>query len=221
MDPHINPATGVWDDNYYANIGRFQTAGGGVPMPDFNFDYAAEAQKAYGDLGAYYDRILKESEGDMNKVLARLATDYETGVRRRKEDLTTTQGQMTEDQLLALQNAGRAVQENALARGIYQKSAYAPSGYGVADTTLKEVTDPINTGYARQGKTLLTSFTRAQEDAGTGYERQKTDIPEQQKRYAYDLEQQRRREASDLANTRGSRAFSDWSRKNAFNPTLT
>lgn len=221
MDPHINPATGVWDDNYYANIGRFQTTSGGVPMPDFNFDYAQEAQKAYGELGAYYDRILKESEGDMNKVLARMATDYETGVRRRKEDLTTTQGQMTEDQLLSLQNAGRAVQDNALSRGIYQKSAYAPGGYGVADQLLKETTDPINTGYARQGQTLMSSFTRANEDATTGYERNKTDIPEQQKRYAYDLEQQRRRESSDLANTRGSRAFSDWSRKNAFNPSLT
>lgn len=220
MDPHINPATGVWDDNYYANIGRFQTTSGGVPMPDFNFDYVAEAQKAYGELGVYYDRILKESEGDMNKVLARMATDYETGTRRRKEDLQTVQGQMTEDQLLAMRNANTAVQDQALARGIYQKSAYAPGGYGVADKLLEDTTQPIATGYARQGQNLLTSFNRAETDATTAYDRSKTDIPEQQKRYAFDLEQQRRRESSDLANTRGQRAYSDWSRKNAFNPSM-
>lgn len=219
MDPHINPATGVWDDNYYANIGRFKS-GGSVPVPTFSFDYAAEAQKAYGELGTYYDRILKESEGDMNKVLARMATDYETGVRRRTEDRGTAEQTMTEDQQLSLQNAGRAVRDNALSRGIYQQSAYGPGGYGVADTLLKETTDPINTGYARQSKNLLTSFTRAQDDALTAYDRNKTDIPEQQKRYAFDLEQQRRREASDLANTRGTRAYGDWSRKNAFNPSL-
>lgn len=28
LDHHINPATGVWDDNYYATIGRFKEQGG-------------------------------------------------------------------------------------------------------------------------------------------------------------------------------------------------
>jgi hypothetical protein len=196
-DPHIRP-DGIWDDNYYQTTGRFLQAGGGVAMPEFNFDFAGEAEKAYGELGTYYDRILKESEGDMNKVLARMATDYETGVRRRSEDLTTGQEQIQ-----------RAVQDNALARGIYQKSAYGPGGYGVADTMKTEAEKP-----------LFSAFNRAEQDATTSIERNKLDIPEQQKRYAFDMEQQRRRESSDLANTRGQRAYSDWSRKNAFNPSM-
>lgn len=199
MDPHINPQTGVWDDNYYANVGRHLTTGSnGVPMPEFNFDFASEAEKAYGELGVYYDRILKESEGDMNKTLARMATDYETGVRRRKEDLQTGQ-----------ETIQKNVQDNALARGIYNRSAYGPGGYGVADANLQEAEKP-----------LLSSFARAEEDATTAIERSKTDIPEQQRRYAFDQEQNRRKESSNLANERGGRAYSDWSRKNAFNPDL-
>lgn len=171
---------------------------GGVPMPDFNFDFAAEAEKAYGELGTYYDRILKESEGDMNKVLSRMATDYETGTRRRKEDFVQAE-----------QNINRNVTDNALSRGIYQRSAYGPGGYGVADTMRTEAQAP-----------LLSSFSRANEDADTAIARSRTDIPEQQKRFAFDQEQNRRKEASNLSSERGSRAFADYSRKNAFNPMI-
>src|SRR6185503_8131474 len=52
----------------------------------FFFDYAAEAEKAYGELGAYYDRVLRESQGDTTKAIARLTEDYDTGLRREKED---------------------------------------------------------------------------------------------------------------------------------------
>jgi|GEM_PF-6170805 hypothetical protein len=189
----LNPAQRTELQNYRS---------GAIPMPeltDFNFDFAGEAEKAYGELGVYYDRLLRESEGDLNKVLARMATDYETGVRRRREDLATGQ-----------ERVQQSVMDNALARGIYQKSAYGPGGYGVADK-LKEETE----------KPLFSAFNRAEEDATTALERSKIDIPEQQKRYVYDLEQQRRRESSDLANTRGQRAYADWSRKNAFNPSMT
>lgn len=217
-DPHIRP-DGIWDDNYYQNIGRF-LQGGSVPMPSFDFDFAGEAQRAYGELGAYYDRILKESRGDMNKVLARMATDYETGVRRRKEDRQTIEQTLTEDQALAMKNAQKAVENNAIARGIYQKSAYGPGGYGLADTNLQEAQQPIEQGYGRQRESVQRSFTRAGEDADVSIARSREDIPEQQRRYEHQLEQERRKEASNLANTRGSRSYGDWTRKNAFNPSL-
>lgn len=51
MDPHINPASGVWDDNYFAN--KNKGGGGGAPAPSFN----PEA----------YDNLLKNTPkaGDM------------------------------------------------------------------------------------------------------------------------------------------------------------
>lgn len=36
VDPHINPATGVWDDNYYANLNKGSGGGGGgYSAPDY------------------------------------------------------------------------------------------------------------------------------------------------------------------------------------------
>lgn len=43
LDPHINPATGVWDDNYYANSQKSGSSGGGGSYP--TFDPMAVAQK--------------------------------------------------------------------------------------------------------------------------------------------------------------------------------
>jgi len=78
-------------------------AGGGGGIPTFNFDFAAEAEKAYGELGVYYDRILKESRGDVDKALSRLVEDYDRGLRIKTEDTDR-----------ALINANRQVQNNAL-----------------------------------------------------------------------------------------------------------
>jgi hypothetical protein len=33
VDPHINPATGVWDDNYYANLNKGSSSSGGGSNP--------------------------------------------------------------------------------------------------------------------------------------------------------------------------------------------
>lgn len=171
----------------YPNVGNVS---GGVPM--FSFDYAGEAQKAYGEFGAYYDRILRESQGDMNKVLARLTEDYNRGVRIKKEDTETQR-----------QNLERSVRDNALARGLYQKSPYdqalnAPfGGMGIPQSTYERANAPLQQG-----------LNRYVEGATIEKQRQEVDIPEAQKRKEFDLEQQRRREAADLANNRAQQAYS-------------
>jgi len=55
MDPHINPSTGVWDDNYYANLNKGSGGGGS----GYNYDPAV------------YDNLLK--------TLPK-ATDYATSL---------------------------------------------------------------------------------------------------------------------------------------------
>ena len=62
MDPHINPASGVWDDNYYASTHPSGGGGGGATTP--SFDPAA------------YDNLLKTLP---------TASDYVSGVNA-KED---------------------------------------------------------------------------------------------------------------------------------------
>lgn len=160
----------------------FSGSGGGNP---FSFDYAAEATKAYGELGAYYDRILKESQGDLNKALARLEEDYTVGKRYRAEQT---------------QQTTQSVQSNALARGLYQKSLADPSGgMGIPDMKLKESLLPIQ---------------RSQEQADVSRSRSLVDLPEKQKRNEFELEQQRREKAAALAETRGARAYTDFSARN-------
>lgn len=160
----------------------------GVPMP-FSFDYAGEAQKAYGDLGAYYDRLLRESRGDMNKVLSRMVEDYDRGMRIRREDY-----QAAKDQ------AAQSVYANAKSRGINQTSAYGAPGRGIADMLLQKLSQPIDTNYARANESALIGNTRQTQDITT---------EEQRKEAA--LEQERRTNAASLANERGTQAYNKWS----------
>lgn len=194
MDPHINPATGHWDDNYYANTGKYLSSGG---VPIFNFDYKKSAEEAYGELGTYYLRLLSESKGDLNKVLARLTEDYDRGLRIK-----------TEDKALGIESGTRNVRDNALARGIYQKSVYDPEGgMGVPDENLNRVVEPIN-----------QEFNRWKEDTDINVARQRFDLPEQQKRDEHNLEQERRLKSAEMAEQRGARAYQDFQAKQLANP---
>lgn len=196
-----------------------------APMPgSFNFDYEAEAKKAYGDLGEYYDRILKESKGDVNLALSRMKEDYERGARIRKEDLTANlsdadRAEQEAQRQNKLQRSG--VVDNALARGLYQKSAFDPNtqpteeltGFGIPQTNMGNVI--AGQQYDTQGRAiarnrLLLGDTRASEQADLGYSRGTVDINRAQTRFEAEQERQRRLEAAQLAETRGNRALSKW-----------
>lgn len=179
--------------------------GGGTPS--FNFDYAGEATKAYGELGTYYDRLLRESQGDLTKVLSRLVQDYETGTRLNKENTAIRNTNLDTTEANTKQN----VINNSLARGLYQPTAYGettPAGpvYGIADTTLEQRMLPIR----RSREAISLDFTRNADRLKTNLDRQQTDLPEAQRRKEFQLEQSRRTEASNLAETRGTRAYNDY-----------
>lgn len=210
-----DPTAAMADFNKTGGAGK----GGGMGMgaggvPTFSFDYEAEAKKAYGELGEYYDRLLKESKGDLNLALSRMVEDYDTGLRFKKEDLSTAQDSLS----LAQQEADRQaalgrdrLKESALARGIYQKSAMDPNGgLGIADTELSEYNTGVgysNTLRKNQGQGLLTAFNRYKETADVNRKRTEFDLPEKQKRYEFGLEQERRAKSGELANLRGERAY--------------
>ncbi len=169
--------------------------GGGA----FNFDYAKAATEAYGELGVYYDRLLKESKGDLDLAISRLVEDYDKGVRIQTEDTNT-----------ANKLATQSNQENALNRGMYQKSLFEPfnpaatGGMGIAD-----IENPNNPAGQRITQNDL-QLNRYKENAGIALARNKIDLPEKNRRYAFDLEQQRRTESAGLAETRGQRALTKW-----------
>lgn len=198
--------------------GKGGGSGGSSGDSPFNFDYEKEAQAAYGELGAYYDRILKESRGDLTKALARLTEDYDRGIRVKIEDTTLGKDALTLSQAEADRQAKisrQNVVDASLSRGLYRKSAFGEDGgFGIPDTTMKKLDEGI--AYSdelrrRQGETLDLGFKRYKEQAGITKSRAEIDLPEEQRRNEYNAEQQRRREAADIANSRGARAYQKFS----------
>lgn len=183
-------------------------------VPSFNFDFGKEAEKAYGELGGYYDRILKESKGDLNKALARLVEDYNTGIRIKREDTSTGLAGVdlqAEEAARQRRISEKNLQASALARGIYQKSAFDPAGgFGIADAEQKRLSERStyeDTLRENQRQGLRTSLTRYEQNANVNKVRTEEDLLEQQRRKEFDLEQNRRERAGELANIRGERAY--------------
>lgn len=186
------------------------SSGGG----GFNFDWAAQTDKAYEDLGAYYNRILDESNGDINIALSRLQEDYTTGKRYREQDyqLSNEARQLAQQGLSAnateLLNAN---QRNLLRRGVSRQSAFDPTGgIGIGDVQTQKVQQDINRAQEQMdlgNKQTDITFERAGQTADLALARGQEDLQRQKERTALELERQRKLEANQLATTRAQRAF--------------
>lgn len=186
----------------------------GVPPP-FNFDYAGEATKAYGELGPYYTQLIQWAQGDMNKVLTRLTEDYDKGLRLKKEDTTKAKTALDTSQT----NTNENIKNNALARGLYQKSLDAPlspdgapsaeTGFGIPDTNFAKSNENFNV----RREALDTNLTRYTDAANVNKARVTADTTEAEKRKELSYDEQRKQQAGDIANTRGQRAYQDYINK--------
>lgn len=219
-----DPAAAMADFNATGGAGKGGGEGGGSgsgSIPAFNFDYEGEAKKAYGELGPYYTRLLDWAQGDMNKVLARLKEDYDSGLRFKKEDtaynkqtLTNAQGQQDIQEGYAKEN----VTNNALARGLYQRSLddlnrNPEQGFGIPDQQFNKVSAAYDfrTGERnRQMGQLDTNLTRYEQQATSNKTRTEQDQATNFERDKFKLEEERKTRSADLANTRGQKAYNDY-----------
>lgn len=189
-------------------------AGGKGGGGSFNFDYTGEAQKAYGELGTYYDRLFKDYKGDMNKILARLVEDYATGVRLKRT--STAEAQTAQDF-----QQGQAVDRTTGAlinRGLLSTSAYAPpptnaqpgqQGYGTGDTIFTNLLTPFKAKTTTRAANLADYETRYGEN-GTLLTRKRADTTQSIDEKQFALEQQRREQAATMADQRASRAYNSY-----------
>lgn len=198
----------------------------GVPPP-FNFDYAGEATKAYGELGPYYTRLIEWANGDMNKVLSRLTEDYDRGLRVKKEDTAAGQKQIDLAQGQADIRQGQSqenIKNNLLARGLYQKSldanaedAAAPfKGFGIGDVDFTKTNDNFQfqkDARATQKTQLDTNLTRYSDNAAIMKKRGIDDATQTNDRNKFKLEDERKIRSGDIANERGQRAYQDYINK--------
>lgn len=185
-----------------------------TPEGNFAFDFETEIDRAYSDLGEYYNRLLEESRGDVNLALARLNEDYQTGERYRKQDFGYTRQALDLAQQGLTADANqilRANERNLLQRGISRASAFDPTGArGIADVQTQRVQRGIER--AQEGQELRsqqaeTAFERAGEQATTGLQRGEEDLNRALERQESALDRERKKEASNLALTRAQRAF--------------
>jgi hypothetical protein len=195
-----------WSDaaaeaDFRATGGQGKRTGGGSSSSGggFDFNFEDEAKKAYGELGAYYDRILRESQGDVNLAITRLDEDYSRGERYKRENIAIQLDQQEQQRKQAI-NQTEGVSN---ARGLMGRSSFA-GGFGLGDERKNTVIDAFN-----KNKTATeTDLTRFLEGNKIERERKVTDMRTNLQRKEFDLEQNRRKESADLANIRGQRALS-------------
>jgi len=90
----INPSSGAWDDNYFAQnfgggSGGSSGGGQGPSIPGFTFDWDQAENDALKELTPYYQKKLAEANGDVELAKKRIEEDYQQGLRYNKEDAAT------------------------------------------------------------------------------------------------------------------------------------
>lgn len=215
LDPHINPATGQWDDNYYA-----QTQGGGSFVDQIlqavTDPLQAEIESWWKRLDEYdknnpfaFDEALARASAEerLNPYYDATMNEFMQGVRasstRSVEDMTRTIGELNVDasklsdkERLATQEAIRSSEEGFAGSGLFF------SGKRQRQTGLQEVSglqtqEGIQTNLERSVASSTRSNTRLQEDLALQKARQErlteaerttaleTDIAKQKKESAY------------------------------------
>lgn len=72
-DPHINPQTGVWDDNYYNSTGKYGSLIGDIGR----LAQSNPTLKGVIDSdNAYIDQLIGEAQGDLNLMLKKLDAEH-------------------------------------------------------------------------------------------------------------------------------------------------
>jgi len=230
MDPHINPETGVWDDNYYAAMYGNGGGGGGGGM-DINSILNNAMQP-------YIDMVKKQAEWEtanpfsFDENLARESstkeyapyyeeqlTDYVSGIEKQKsrssEDLTKTLDYLNAgkesylgEQRRILDKAIRNTNEGYAGRGLYM-SGVRGRDLRELETENKSTIADYMRGYNYQTSNAQLSDVRKQEDLDLAKRMYGRDI-EREKKYAVESGiLQRKSEAKEEYEQARSKYYND------------
>lgn len=212
------------DGNYYRwngerwemEQGASSGGGGGEAPPPFQFDWAATEAAELEKLRPYYEKILAEEGGDVDRALVRLEQDYQTGVRRSQEDLARTQRITSEDLTTQRQQLGLEEKEETretladlnrrgvlfgqiptegLAQAPY--SSYAQEyALGPMDEKQRLRRLAVERALERQGEVAGVSAAREQENLALQRGRGTEDVQTAFERRKQALEQEKREKAT-------------------------
>lgn len=189
-DAHINPQSGVWDDNYYANVGKYgggdSGGGGGGGSVDSIIQNAIQSLsglfpkpvKPYDEVNPFtFDEALAKdaSTKEYAPYYQELLTDYTSNVERTKsrsqEDLTKTL-----DQLAAGKEYYTGTQRRLLDKTLLNtNSGYAGRGLFFSGAREKDITD-INTQYGADTANYEKNYQYNVGQANTSAQRTGQDV---------------------------------------------
>lgn len=178
LDPHINPATGVWDDNYYAQQ-QAANGGGSAPVDQAlqlakdTITAANQANSQYQAGVSAYDKANPFSQSD---IMAKEAKNAASLVNPYYDQLLTNYIQGVNYQ------RGNTLQDEmrTISKLQADSDAYTGQAKKLLDTTLTQVGQQ----YSDAGSYDSGARSRAQgiQEANTGY-----DIAQNQRQTAYDI----------------------------------
>lgn len=171
--------------------------------------------KAYTSLAPYYTKILQEAGGDVNRAIARLEQDYQTGVRYTTEDVSRQTGYAKEDLNAALKSLGITFTQEQ------QGKTDTLNQRGIA-LTQPGRTGPMNVATEGQGGTEMSMLkedeqlrqeatqraaSRQIEQLGIGGQRQLASLSQSRTRGGEDVTRQYQQYEEQLQQERENRAL--------------
>lgn len=205
QDPHINPQTGVWDDNYYANIGKYgggdSSSGGGTsvdsilnsaissmsglfPSPvtpfeqadPFSFDKALATQAATAEYDPYYQQLLSDYSKNVTTTLSRSNEDLKTTLQQLQQGKDYYTG--TEGRML--DQALKSTNEGYAGRGLFFSGARQKDVQQI-QKEYEAQTGNFNQQYAYNTSQANLAQQRTAQDVGTAQSQYSRDTGQAEK----------------------------------------
>lgn len=178
-----NDEASIIADYNAGNAGGMGGGGGSVNFPTFNFDFAAEQEKAYQQLKPFYDKMLDFAKGDLDLAKRMINYTYEQGTR----ESTQQAEQETAQNKLLFPTETNQLQTTQNQRGILS------SGFGNTERERLKQSQALRQEAVQRA--LENRQSRLTSEQGFGTEQKNRGFEQSQ----FDQERQKRKEASDLA----------------------
>lgn len=193
LDPHINPASGVWDDNYYA-----QTHGAANSLISSAVDTYAQLADAYNTKSKQFDAanpfnfddvLAKETASAKHRLdpyYAQTLSDYLTGINLKKtrslEDQRTLLGNLNADtnsyegkDKIALADTLERTRQGFADAGTYFSGARLRAEGQTVGNDQRNLTDYLR-GQDAQANQINTNTQRTQQDLALEQKQQQRDL---------------------------------------------
>ena len=198
---------GTSDQEEFVNL-LAQLIGSPTELPPLDVKSFEEYENiAFEELKPYYERILKEEGGDVERAKLRLNQDYERGIRINREDYQAAKegqgeaikpGESTQDYYNRTKNQYGTFPEEGIEKlDTTNRRGMMDSGFAQVDaakmaTSQQRRQEAIKNAAGRYAEAAGFQRTRGLEDVNSAWERRQFALDEEQKEGAVDLGRQKR-----------------------------